>query len=83
MNRFKRSTNNIRNGAHVNADHDAHLSRVLQAFDAACRAKYEKGQAEHGGQLWQKPGLLDYAIEEAIDLVVYLFTLREQQQGHV
>lgn len=40
--------------------------------------KYLRGQAEHGGQLWQKSGLLDMAIDEAIDQVIYLLTLREQ-----
>ena len=41
--------------------------------------KYRKGQAEHGGQLWLNPSLLDNAIDEAIDQVVYLLTLKEQQ----
>lgn len=58
--------------------HEAHLRRILDAFGADARAKYAAGQREHGGNLWEKPGMLEHAIEEAIDLVVYLFTLREQ-----
>ena len=50
------------------------------AKDAAKRIliKYRVGQREHGGQLWTKPGLLDMAIDEAIDQVVYLLTLKQQ-----
>lgn len=40
--------------------------------------KYMRGQAEHGGRLWEKKGLIDMAIEEAIDQVVYLLTLKDQ-----
>jgi hypothetical protein len=57
---------------------DAHLQRILDQFNAELRQKYEKGQQEHGGHMWLKPGMLDHAIEEAQDLVVYLYTLREQ-----
>ena len=64
----------------MEAEHEAHVSRILSKFNADLRAKYEKGQREHGGYLWTKPGMLDYAIEEAVDLVVYLYTLREQQE---
>ena len=58
--------------------HEAHLSRILDAFNADARAKYDAGQQEHGGNLWEKRGMIDNAIAEAIDLVVYLYTLREQ-----
>jgi hypothetical protein len=44
-------------------------------------AKYEKGQREHGGNLWQKDGLLDEAINEAIDQVVCLITLKQQLEA--
>lgn len=58
--------------------HADHMNRILAQFNADLRAKYTAGQREHGGKLWEKPGMLDHAIEEAIDLVVYLYTLREQ-----
>lgn len=63
----------------MDAAHEAHLQRILSEFNADARAKYEAGQLEHGGNLWEKPGMLDHAIEEAIDLVVYLYTKREQR----
>lgn len=41
-------------------------------------AKYMDGQQEHGGRLWRKRGIIDMAIEEAVDQVIYLLTLRDQ-----
>lgn len=64
----------------MDADHEAHLARILSNFNTDARAKYEHGQHEHGGNLWEKPGMLEHAIEEAIDLVVYLYTLKEQRE---
>ncbi len=63
----------------MDAEHEAHLTRILDRFSADTRAKYESGQREHGGNLWEKPGMLEQAIEEAIDMVVYLYTLQEQR----
>lgn len=58
------------------------MQRILDRFSADLTAKYEKGQAEHGGNLWEKD-MLDFAIEEAIDMVTYLYTMREQRDnGH-
>lgn len=37
--------------------------------------KWERGQLEHGGDLYRKP-TLDEAIDEAIDLIPYLFIHR-------
>lgn len=61
--------------------HRAHLARILDQFSRDATAKYEAGQREHGGNLWLKPGMLEAALEEAIDLVMYLYTLREQRDG--
>ncbi|HUR19845.1 MAG TPA: hypothetical protein VMZ90_03500 [Vicinamibacterales bacterium] len=63
----------------MDAEHQAHATRILSKFNADLLAKYEAGQAEHGGNLWEKRGMLEHAIEEAIDMVVYLYTLKEQQ----
>lgn len=65
----------------MDAAHEAHLGRILDRFNADTRAKYEAGQAEHGGNLWEKPGMLEQAIAEAIDMVVYLYTLQEQRDS--
>ncbi len=55
-----------------------HVEQVVKETAAEVRAKYAKGQAEHGGRLWQKRGMLTHAIEEADDQAVYLRTLRHQ-----
>lgn len=62
-------------------EQDAHLERVVADVSADIRAKYEAGQADHGGNLWEKPGMLEAAISEVLDLCVYLYTLREQRDS--
>lgn len=64
----------------MDAEHAAHLQRILDRFNKDTAAKYEAGQQEHGGNIWEKPGMLEHAIEETIDLVVYLYTLLEQRE---
>lgn len=59
------------------------MESIIGKFSEQFRAKYRKGQAEHGGNLWEKPGLIDFAIEEAIDNVAYLFSLKQQLDGKV
>lgn len=58
----------------------AHQDRIVKRFAAEFREKFTKGQAEHGGDMWRKPGMLQHAKEEVLDLVAYLFTLEEQLQ---
>jgi len=62
----------------MNAEHYEHLEDIISEFEELATDKYEKGQLEHGGNLWKKPGLIDMAIDEAIDQVIYLITLRQQ-----
>lgn len=68
----------------MNTEHAMHLEKLLKKFERLASDKYIKGQQEHGGKLWLKPGLLDMAIEEAIDQVIYLLTLKDQldEQGN-
>ena len=55
-----------------------HLAKIVQSFAVDCSKKYERGAEEHGGNLWDKKGLVDMALEEVIDLYVYLKTLQTQ-----
>jgi hypothetical protein len=59
---------------------EAHLARVKKKFVLLVDAKYRAGAAEHGGELLALPDLiiLDFAIDEAIDQIVYLLSLRER-----
>ena len=59
-------------------EHFDHLNNLETEFVGLLRTKYISGQEEHGGKLWLKTNLLDEAINEAIDQVVYLLTLRQQ-----
>ena len=59
----------------------SHLERVIGQHDALTVAKFCNGQREHGGDLHRKPGMLAHALDEAADLPVYLWTLREQLVG--
>ena len=63
----------------MDAAQTAHLDRIVNRLSADLRAKYEAGQQHHGGNLWEKPGMLEQAIEEVLDLAVYLYTLQEQR----
>ena len=55
-----------------------HAALVADEARRMILTKYERGQREHGGELWKKKGLIDMAIEEAVDQVIYLLTLRDQ-----
>ena len=39
--------------------------------------KYMSGQEEHGGKLWRKK-ITPHILEEAVDQLVYILTLRDQ-----
>ena len=58
--------------------HEDHLDSLINEFVDLVSEKYEKGVTEHGGKLWLKKGLIDMAIDEAVDQVVYLLTLKQQ-----
>ncbi len=62
----------------MDAPNEQHLKRIVSEFSLDLEAKYRAGQEEHGGDLWTKPGMLSHAIEEVLDMVVYLYTLRDQ-----
>ena len=61
-------------------DQEEHLAEIKRTFTNLVDQKYRKGQAEHGGNLFDVDTvrLIDMAIEEAIDQVVYLITIRNQ-----
>jgi hypothetical protein len=67
-------------GRPVTSSQEAHLSRVKAKFCSLVDAKYRAGVEEHGGELLEVPAIeiLDFAIEEAIDQVVYLLSLKEK-----
>lgn len=62
----------------MNPEQEAHLAAVKSAFCVAVDSKYRKGQQEHGGNLWTKPGMFPMLREETIDFIVYAHTLEQQ-----
>ncbi len=64
-------------------DQERHLQSIKTYFEAASDAKYRAGQAEHGGDLFAMSvaSLLDNAIEEALDLFIYLVSLKQKAIG--
>ena len=57
---------------------EQHLKSIKDQFNKLVDKKYRAGQQEHGGNLWLKKGIIDFSIDEVIDLVVYLLTLKDQ-----
>lgn len=60
---------------------EQHAERVASEAHSLIVEKYVRGQREHGGELWRKQGIIDMAIDEAVDQVIYLLTLRDQLRG--
>lgn len=60
-------------------EQEDHLFKIQRKFYELVSLKYRKGQEEHQGNLWDMgyAEILDNAIDEAIDQVVYLLTLKE------
>jgi len=60
----------------MNPEKEAHLKEMQDAFLSLSRKKYEKGQIEHGGNMWEKSGMLENLEEELVDAWHYLQTLK-------
>ena len=61
---------------------ESHLSWVLSQARDRLEAKFRAGDAEHKGpglMALSESALLDHAIEEAIDQVVYLLSLKRKR----
>ena len=74
------------NCGRVDSGCEEHIQQIREAFCRDLERKYRAGQLEHGGRMWEKGGMLDCAIDEVVDLVAYLYTLRQQLEklsGHV
>lgn len=62
----------------MNAEHQAHALAIVTEMSNRTLSKYEAGAREHGGNLWEKPRIIDMALDEVTDLGVYLITLKSQ-----
>jgi hypothetical protein len=57
---------------------DEHLADIIGTQVTRTQRKYKKGHKEHGGNLWEKPGMLQMLEEELTDAFTYSHTLRFQ-----
>jgi hypothetical protein len=55
-----------------------HIQSITRWLSTVLSGKYHRGQEEHGGQLWTKPGALKNLEEEVLDLSVYYKTAKDQ-----
>lgn len=62
-------------------EQEAHVRHLKQRVAADLDAKYRAGQIEHGGNLWEKPGMLEQAYAEALDQCIYLLTEIERRDA--
>ena len=60
-----------------------HVTSIMQEVDSRIFAKYSKGQEEHGGNLFDLSTieLVDNALDEVIDMAVYLISARRKLTG--
>ena len=61
----------------MSKEHELHMASVLESFVRDASRKYRAGQAEHGGNLWQRPVWAD-VLSEVQDLVFYTYTHKLQ-----
>lgn len=66
------------NGPHMTEAQERHLEGIKENLLVALDRKYRRGQAEHGGHLRQKGGMVPQLADEIVDAVVYLDTLKDQ-----
>ena len=59
-------------------DQENHLNEILKEVRSKIDTKYRAGQAEHGGDLWERVPLIDDIMDEAVDQTTYALTLKRQ-----
>lgn len=68
----------------MSAEQRQHVYRVILTTGRAVMTKYSDGAKEHGGSnIWEQTPLelVDNAILEAVDQLVYLMTLKDKITG--
>ena len=55
---------------------EKHLNEILKEVRSKIDTKYRAGQAEHGGDLWERVPLIDDIMDEAVDQTTYALTLK-------
>ena len=69
----------LKNGV-MTEQQEEHLKGLQTTLRSKFEIKYRNGQAEHGGNLWERTPLIDDLLEETLDQVAYAVTLKQQLQ---
>jgi len=75
------ATDPIHNTQTITTEHFQHLDEIKRAFVEQVEQKYLAGVRQHGGKLWEKPGLIEKAMEECVDQYTFLYTLKMQRDN--
>ena len=62
----------------MNKQQKQYMTEAIASFAVKAEKKFRKGQKEHGGNFWEKSGMLKNAEDEALDFWYYIFNLRHQ-----
>ncbi len=62
----------------MNKEQTLHAASCLDLFNEEAALKYSMGQKEHGGNMWEKPGMLRNAYMECIDFMFYTSVIGQQ-----
>ena len=62
-------------------EHERHLHYIKERINHLITAKYRKGQAQHGGRLWEDRNVFSDALEEVVDLVSYMITMEAKLES--
>ena len=54
------------------------MEESIARFHAIAARKYKQGQAEHGGNLWEKPNLIEEMEAEVLDQWFFIQALRQK-----
>lgn len=63
----------------MNKKQNKHINDLINLASSLMKSKYENGVKEHEGNLWESKNILDEAINEALDLLIYLLTIKYQK----
>lgn len=55
-----------------------HKDQLINNFSTEYVNKYNKGQEEHGGNLWEKPSMIRNAKDEVLDQWSYISVIESQ-----
>ena len=69
------------NDKEMTVEHERHLHYIKERINHLITAKYRKGQAQHGGRLWEDRNVFSDALEEVVDLVSYMITLEQKLES--